>query len=119
MTYRDQLLTCTACGKQFVYRVEEQRSQVEAGFEPEIPEKCENCREKRELGPGLHAGVVKWYRDDKHFGFITVQDGGDVFFHRSGVASDQEQVFQEGASVWFEVTTTDRGPQAINVHLRE
>ena len=119
MAYRDQLLSCAECGKQFVYRVEEQRSQESAGLTPETPEKCPNCREKKALGPGLHAGAVKWYREDKHFGFITLQDGTDVFFHRSGVASDQEQVFQEGAPVWFEVTETDRGPQAINVHLRE
>lgn len=119
MAYRDQLLTCEECGKQFVYRVEEQRAQEALGFAPEAPTKCPACREQEALGPGLRAGVIKWYREDKHFGFITQQNGGDVFFHRSAVESDQERIFQENTPVWFEVISTDRGPQAVNVHLRE
>ena len=57
--------------------------------------------------------------EDKHFGFITQRDGSDVFFHNSGIEGDPEQVMQENAPVWYEVITTERGPQAINVHLRE
>jgi CspA family cold shock protein len=119
MTYRDQLLTCEECGKTFVYRVEDQRQQEERGFEPEAPRHCADCLQSAQLGPGLRAGIVKWFREDKHFGFITQQDGSDVFFHRSGVEGDQMQVLQENTPVWYEVITTDRGPQAINVHLRD
>lgn len=118
MPYRDQILTCENCGNTFIYRVEEQRLQEEMGFEPEPPKLCPNCREETVAGPGLHPGVVKWYRDDKHFGFITQQDGTDIFFHRSNIEGDPEK-FEENTQVWYEVTDTDRGPQAINVHIRE
>lgn len=119
MTYRDELLTCETCGKTFIYRVEEQRRQVELGFQAERPRQCEACREQEAAGPGLRAGIVKWFREDKHFGFITQRDGSDVFFHHSGIEGDPDQVMRENAPVWYELTTTERGPQAINVHLRE
>ncbi len=118
MSFRDQLLTCEKCSNTFVFRVEEQRLQEDLGFEPEPPTRCPNCRDEVEAGPGLRAGVVKWYQDDKHFGFITQRDGSDIFFHRSGIDGDPAQ-FGENAQVWYEVTETDRGPQAVNVHLRE
>lgn len=118
MVYRDQILTCESCGNTFVYRVEEQRLQNELGFEPEPPTRCSDCREDVEAGPGLRAGVVKWYREDKHFGFITQRDGSDIFFHRSGIEGDPES-YGENAQVWYEVASSDRGPQAVNVHLRE
>ena len=119
MTYRDELLTCATCGKTFIYRVEEQRKQAELGFEPVTPQQCPDCRAQETLGPGLRAGVVKWFREDKHFGFITQRDGSDIFFHNSGITGDVEQIMLENAPVWYEVISTDRGPQAVNVHLRE
>lgn len=118
MPFRDQMLTCESCGQEFIYRVEEQRLQDEMGLESAKPEKCPDCREQVELGPGLRAGVVKWYREDKHFGFITQRDGSDIFFHRSSIDGDISQ-FEENTQVWYEVESTDRGPQATNVHLRE
>jgi CspA family cold shock protein len=118
MPFRDELLTCETCSKKFVYRVEEQRLQQGMGFEAETPTKCPNCREPVDAAPGLRAGVVKWYRDDKHFGFITQSAGSDVFFHRSGVDGDISG-YTEDTPVWYEVETTDRGLQAINIHLRE
>lgn len=118
-TYRDQMATCEACGKEFVFRVEEQRKLDQEGKELEPPEKCPDCRVAESLGPGLHAGVVRWYRADKHFGFIDQGNGNDIFFHRSGVTGDPESVLHEDAQVWYEAEMTDRGPQAINVHPRE
>ncbi|MGC9396609.1 MAG: cold-shock protein [Anaerolineae bacterium] len=67
----------------------------------------------------MRAGVVKWFREDKHFGFITQRDGSDIFFHSSGIEGDVEKIMQENAPVWYEAISTDRGPQAVNVHLRE
>ncbi|TFG71621.1 MAG: cold shock domain-containing protein, partial [Anaerolineales bacterium] len=46
-------------------------------------------------------------------------DGSDVFFHRSGVEGDPTAILQENAPVWYEVIKTDRGLQAINVHIRD
>lgn len=118
MPFRDELVTCETCGKKFVYRVEEQRHQQQMGFEAETPTECPNCRDTEAAAPGLRAGVIKWYRDDKHFGFITQRDGSDVFFHRSSVDGDISD-YKEDTQVWYEVETTDRGLQAINIHLRD
>jgi len=118
MPFSDQLVTCETCGKQFVYRVEEQRRQAEMGFELVAPTECPKCGQPADDAPGLRAGVVKWYREDKHFGFITQQAGADVFFHRSGVEGDIAG-YEEGTNVWYEVQSTERGLQAINVHLRD
>ncbi len=119
MAFRDQFVTCENCEETFVYRVEEQRLQSEMGFEVEPPARCSDCREEGEAEPGLKPGVIKWYRDDKHFGFITQRNGSDIFFHRSGVEGDPAKFEDEKTPVWYEVTQTDRGPQAVNVHLRE
>ncbi len=120
MTYRDQLLECENCGKEFVYRVEEQRRQEELGFEVSPPTNCPECRAQSDVGPALREGVVKWYRDEKHFGFIVQRDGSEVFFHRSNViVEDPAKVLQEGTPIWYELEMTDRGPMAVNVHLKE
>jgi cold shock protein len=118
MSFRDQLLTCENCGNTYVFRVEEQRLQLDLGFEPDPPTRCPGCREEVETGPGLRAGVVKWYQDEKHFGFLAQRDGSDIFFHRSGIDGDPAQ-FVENTPVWYEVTETERGLQAVNVHVRE
>ena len=119
MTFRDQLVTCKDCGTKFIYRVEEQRQQASIGIESVAPDLCADCRREEDATPGLRPGVVKWYKDEKHFGFITQADGSDVFFHRSGVDGDTTEILQENAVVWYEVIKTDRGLQAINVHIRD
>lgn len=121
MGYSDQLLICDECGKEYVYRVEQQRRQAELGFDPELPTVCPNCRNAvaTVVEPGLRAGLIKWYREDKHFGFVVQSDGSEVFFHHSGVVGDPAVVLLENAPVWYELINTDRGLQAVNVHQRE
>lgn len=119
MTFRDQEITCKECGNQFIYRVEEQRQQVSMGLELMTPELCPDCRVEGEITPGLRPGTVKWYRDDKHFGFLTQADGSEVFFHRSAVDGDAVEILHEDVQIWYELTKTERGLQAINIHLRE
>jgi CspA family cold shock protein len=64
----------------------------------------------------MASGVVKWFSDEKGFGFITPDDGGkDAFVHFSGIAGDGFRTLQEGARVTFEVTEGPKGPQATNV----
>ncbi len=118
MAYRDEMQVCEACGKQFVFTVEEQRAQEQMGLEIQAPERCPECREQ-EPEPGLRPGIVKWYSQEKGFGFITQPDGSEVFFHRTGIIGDVEKVTQEDASVWYQLQSTDRGLQAYDVHARE
>ena len=61
-------------------------------------------------------GIVKWFNDDKGYGFITPDDGGkDLFVHHSGVAGEGFKSLAEGAKVEFEPSEGQKGPQATNV----
>ncbi|MBN1259131.1 MAG: cold shock domain-containing protein [Anaerolineae bacterium] len=119
MTYRDEMKVCDNCGKKFVFRVEDQRRQAQMGFDVTAPDLCDDCRREQPAQPGLHPGIVKWYSNEKSFGFIIQSDGSEIFFHRSGVTGDPEKTLHDGSAVWYELQETDRGPQAYNVHERE
>ena len=61
-------------------------------------------------------GTVKWFNDDKGFGFIAQDDGGaDVFVHYSAIASSGYRELAEGQKVEYDVTQGQKGPQADNV----
>ncbi|MCW2902465.1 MAG: cold-shock protein [Streptosporangiaceae bacterium] len=57
-------------------------------------------------------GTVKWFNADKGYGFIAVDDGQDVFVHYSAIQSDGYRSLEQGQRVEFEITQSDRGPQA-------
>ena len=64
----------------------------------------------------LATGIVKWFNDDKGYGFITPDDGGkDLFVHHSGVAGEGFKSLAEGAKVEFEPSEGQKGPQATDV----
>jgi cold shock protein len=61
-------------------------------------------------------GTVKWFSDDKGFGFITPDDQGkDLFVHHSGIAGDGFKSLREGAKVEYEAQEGPKGPNAGNV----
>jgi CspA family cold shock protein len=60
-------------------------------------------------------GTVKWFNDQKGFGFITQDSGTDVFVHYSAIAASGFKSLTEGDSVEFEVTQSPKGPQATSV----
>jgi CspA family cold shock protein len=64
----------------------------------------------------LATGTVKWFSDEKGYGFITPEDGSkDLFVHFSGIAGDGFKSLSEGSRVEFEATEAQKGPQATNV----
>jgi cold shock protein len=63
-------------------------------------------------------GTVKWFSDDRGFGFITPDDGGeDLFVHHTGIAGSGFKSLDEGAKVTYEVTQGRKGMQADNVSV--
>jgi CspA family cold shock protein len=60
-------------------------------------------------------GTVKWFNPDKGFGFITREDGPDVFVHFSAIAGEGYKNLEENQKVEFDVTQGPKGPQASNV----
>jgi len=60
-------------------------------------------------------GKVKWFNDQKGFGFIEQEGGGDVFVHYSSITGDGFKTLAEGDEVEFEVTQGPKGPKAENV----
>ena len=61
-------------------------------------------------------GTVKWFNEEKGYGFITPDDGGeDLFVHHTGIAGSGFKSLEEGAKVSYEVTQGRKGMQAVNV----
>ncbi|ACR80742.1 MULTISPECIES: cold-shock protein [Kosmotoga] len=60
-------------------------------------------------------GTVKWFNSSKGYGFITKDEGGDVFVHFSAIEVDGFKTLDEGQRVEFEIGEGPKGPQAINV----
>jgi cold shock protein len=66
-------------------------------------------------GVGLPTGIVKWFNDAKGYGFISTDEGKDLFVHYSAINMDGRKTLFEGQQVEFEVSDGPKGPQAANV----
>lgn len=60
-------------------------------------------------------GNVKWFNNEKGYGFISIADGEDVFVHYSSIQGDGFKTLEEGQAVEFDITHSERGDQACNV----
>ena len=60
-------------------------------------------------------GTVKWFNSEKGYGFVTSEDGLDIFVHFTAITGEGFKSLEEGQAVEFEVVEGDRGPQAANV----
>ncbi|MGI6038130.1 MAG: cold-shock protein [Limnochordia bacterium] len=60
-------------------------------------------------------GTVKWFSNEKGYGFIEQENGEDVFVHFSAIQGEGFKSLDEGAEVEFDIVSGERGPQAVNV----
>ena len=66
----------------------------------------------------MATGIVKWFSDEKGYGFITPDDGGkDLFVHHSAIAGNGFRSLSEGAKVSYDTEHGQRGPAAANVRV--
>lgn len=65
----------------------------------------------------MNRGTVKWFNSQKGFGFITGEDGEDIFVHYSGIATDGFKTLEDGQNVTYDVAEGNRGLQAVNVNV--
>ncbi len=63
----------------------------------------------------MTSGKVKWFKDDKGYGFIETEDGSDVFVHHSDIQGGGFKSLVEGDAVTFDVVDGEKGPRAANV----
>jgi len=73
----------------------------------------EVCKERRCFS--MNKGTVKWFNETKGFGFLSQEDGDDVFVHYSSIQSSGFKSLTEGQSVQFDVQDGPKGLQAVNV----
>ena len=79
---------------------------------------CDWYKPGAEVLQQMPTGVVKWFSDEKGFGFITPDDGGqDAFVHFSAIQGDGFRTLAEGAKVEYELGESPKGPQATDVRL--
>ncbi len=60
-------------------------------------------------------GTVKWFNESKGYGFISKEDGGDVFVHYTAIQGDGFKSLAEGQAVTFDIVDSPKGPKAANV----
>ena len=63
------------------------------------------------------SGTVKWFNSEKGYGFITGEDGKDVFAHFSQIQSNGFKTLEEGQEVTFDVVQGQKGPNAVNIEV--
>jgi CspA family cold shock protein len=63
----------------------------------------------------MASGVVKWFDENRGYGFILEENGADVFVHCSGIIGDERRTLKEGDQVVFEIQTAPKGPAAVDV----
>ena len=63
----------------------------------------------------MNRGTVKWFNNQKGYGFISDEQGNDIFVHYSGLNMEGFKTLEEGQNVEYEVTEGEKGPQATNV----
>jgi CspA family cold shock protein len=116
MSDQVSVVVCERCGNSFILSSNYRDWLARRGVKVIRPMLCMTCFMK--VGPlPKQRGVVKWFNPNKHYGFISVEEGEDVFFHQRQIIEDDESRTYEGQTAQFHVQHAEKGPQALNVEL--
>jgi len=115
---KDELdvLVCQRCGRGFVLTATYRDFLARWGRQLIVPVLCPTCF----LGAGplpKEEGRIKWFSPRKHYGFITIEAGEDVFFHQQQLLKEIHDVPQKGQSARFHMRYAAKGPEALNVEI--
>lgn len=111
-----EVIVCQRCGRGFVETATYRGFLTRWGRELVVPVLCPTCF----LGAGplpKEEGQVKWFSQRKHYGFITVGEDRDVFFHQQQLLDEAGDAPQEGQSARFHMRYSSKGPEALNVEI--
>lgn len=79
------------------------------------PEVWNQENQRKKGGVIMANGIVKWFSDQKGYGFIEQEDGPDVFVHHTGINGSGFKTLREGDRVTFDIEQGTKGPAAVNV----
>lgn len=65
----------------------------------------------------MKKGTVKWFNSQKGYGFITGEDGKDIFVHYSGISTEGFKSLEQDQKVTYDIKDSEKGPQAVNVSV--
>jgi CspA family cold shock protein len=91
-------------------------SSLATGTQPEAAGTAIPGRPRKE-GIAVATGTVKWFNSEKGYGFISQEDGPDVFVHFSAIQGEGYRNLEENQKVEFDLTQGQKGPQAANVRI--
>jgi CspA family cold shock protein len=110
------VVVCERCGSSFILSANYRDWLARRGVKVIRPMLCPTCFMK--VGPlPKQRGVVKWFNPSKHYGFISVEEGEDVYFHQRQVVESDDKETYEGQTAQFHMRYAEKGPQALNVEL--
>jgi cold shock CspA family protein len=110
------VVECKRCGCSFVLSPTYRDWLARRGVKVIRPVLCPTCFTK--VGPlPKKRGVVKWFNPGKHYGFISVEEDKEVFFHQRQIVEGNGDQTYEGRPVRFHVRYAEKGPEALNVEL--
>jgi len=110
------VIVCQRCGRGFVLTATYRDFLVRWGRRLIVPVLCPTCF----LGAGplpKEEGTVKWFSRRKHYGFISVAEDEEIFFHQQQLLAAADGVPEEGQAARFHRRYSPKGPEALNVEI--
>jgi len=108
---------CQRCGRGYVLTKTYRSFLARWGRPLIVPVLCPTCFLEGGPLPKVE-GIVKWFSPRKHYGFLTVQEEGDVFFHQQQLLETVQDAPQEGQPARFHMRSSPKGPEALNVEIK-